>query len=289
MKFPSVRAACLALLLAAAPWAARADIWGYVDARGVTHFASEPVDARYTLFFRGGLDFDKAHGEPQPSVGPAPGRVAPERSPRLAAWFESTPGYLQVRPLLQEAARAQGLDYELLKALVAAESGFDARAISPKGAIGLMQVIPATAARFGVREQARLPIARQLADPRTNIAAGTRYLRHLMNLFPGRLDLALAAYNAGEGAVQRAGNRIPNYPETQAYVKTVLQMYGSLRPTALAVAGPPSAPVAVVPGSQRTRVRVELPGALPGVMPGRANMPPSTLAAAPFLSLNTLD
>ena len=72
---------------------------------------------------------------------------------------------------------------------------------------------------------------RRKADrPETNIRAGSRYLRDLIDMFPGQLELALAAYNAGEGAVQRAGNRIPNYPETQNYVKTVMQLYTVLKP-----------------------------------------------------------
>ena len=88
-----------------------------------------------------------------------------------------------------------------------------------------MQLMPATAQRYGVRATRRPPIDKKLTDPRTNIRAGSRYLRYLIDLFPGQLELALAAYNAGEGAVQRAGNQMPNYPETKNYVKTVMQLY----------------------------------------------------------------
>jgi soluble lytic murein transglycosylase-like protein len=139
---------------------------------------------------------------------------------------------------LREASNAQGIDYELLQALIATESGFDADAVSPKGAVGLMQIMPATALRYGVTADKKTPVEKKLTDPKTNIKTGTRYLRYLLDLYPGRLELALAAYNAGEGAVQRAGNRIPDYRETQDYVKTVMQLYAMLRPPSCA-AGPP--------------------------------------------------
>jgi len=270
-------------LLLAAPVLARADVWGYIDERGVAHFASEQVDARYELFFQGG-PAGPAGGERvpvrEPSVAgaaahsPAPQGLAeasvPAVSPRLLAWLQSSPGLRQALPHLREAAQAHHLDLTLLQALVAAESGFDPQAVSPKGAIGLMQVIPATAERFGVTGDARAPVAQKLTDPRTNIRTGTRYLRHLLNLFEGKLDLALAAYNAGEGAVQRAGNRIPDFRETQNYVKTVLQIYAALKPVVAPAASAAPAAEAAPP----RRVRMELPG-LPGVVPGRSNMPPS--------------
>lgn len=274
MTRASVRAACVALLMAA-PLAARADLWAWIDERGTAHFAAEKLDERYELFSRGGT-LDTVGDSPAPAAtgrGTAlPGQPAlstfaalPEPSaatPRLVAYVENSPTYRQVQLHLREASQAQRLDYELVKAVITAESGFDAQAVSPKGAIGLMQVIPATAERFGVNGSARAPIERQLADPRTNIRTGTRYLRHLMDLFNGQLDLALAAYNAGEGAVQRAGNRIPQIRETQNYVKTVLQIYAALKPPV----PPAPAPAAAAPAR---RVRVEMPGAVPG----RSNMP----------------
>ena len=150
--------------------------------------------------------------------------------PKLIAFFEVSPSYKQVKHHIREASSRHGIDYELLQALIATESGFDAAAMSPKGAIGLMQVIPATAERFGVSGDARTPVQKKLVDPRVNIRTGARYLRYLIDLFPGQIELALAAYNAGEGAVQRAGNRIPNYRETQNYVRTVMQLYTMLKP-----------------------------------------------------------
>jgi soluble lytic murein transglycosylase-like protein len=248
--------ASLALLFAL-PAQARAEVWGYVDAQGVAHFSTEKLDERYELFFRGGESFDTSRAGGSPRAVTVP--TAPAK---LVAFFDVSPGFKQVKHHLREASQDQGVDYELLKALIATESGFDARAVSPKGAVGLMQIMPATAERYGVTGDTRTPVGKKLADPRTNIKTGTRYLRYLLDLFPGRLELALAAYNAGEGAVQRAGNRVPNYPETQNYVKTVMQLYGMLKPPAM---GP-------APG----RIRMELPV---GGAVGRGNLPTAVAAA----------
>lgn len=257
----------LLLLIGALPGAARADVWGYIDDKGTAHFAVEKVDERYQLFYRGGESFDTARG----IAGSAP--VATPAAPsRLLAFFEAAPGYGQVRKHLHDASAAHGVDYELLQALVATESGFDSAAVSPKGAIGLMQVLPATAERYGLVADRKATLEKKLSDPRTNIRTGTRYLSYLLHLFPGRLDLALAAYNAGEGAVQRAGNRIPNFRETQNYVKTVMQLYGVLKP----------ATVQAKAGTAPVRIRMELPvgGELGGTAPlggavGRGNLPRS--------------
>jgi hypothetical protein len=205
---------------------AHADVWGYVDDKGVAHFASEKVDARYELFFRGATV--TSGGNPA-AAAPAPG----PQDQKLVAFFEVSTNYKAVRHLLKEAAQTNNVDYELLKAVIVTESGFDPRAVSPRGAVGLMQMMPPTAERYGVRGEPNAPIEKKLTDPAINIRAGARYLRDLARLFPGRLDLVLASYNAGEGAVQRAGNRIPNYPETQNYVKTVMSIYSALKPPAL--------------------------------------------------------
>jgi hypothetical protein len=236
-----------ALLLAALLPAARAEVWGFVDDKGVAHFAPEKMDERYELFFRGGESFDTSSGIPTPRAV-----AVPTVAHKLIAFFEISPSYKQVKHHLREASKTHGIDYELLKALIATESGFDARAVSPKGAVGLMQVMPATAERYGVTGDKKMALAKKLADPRTNIKTGTRYLRYLIDLFPGQLELALAAYNAGEGAVQRAGNRVPNFRETQNYVKTVMQLYAMLKPPAMTAPSPNG----LSPG----RVRVVLPG-----------------------------
>jgi hypothetical protein len=244
---PTLRAIAAALLLAAGLLpAAQAEVWGYVDANGVAHFAPEKVDERYELFFRGGESFDTSKG-----LGTPRAVAVPVAAHRLIAFFEVSPSYKQVKHHLREASRAHDIDYELLKAVIATESGFDPRAVSPKGAIGLMQIMPATAERYGVTGDRKTPLQKKLTDPKTNIKTGARYLRFLIDLFPGRLELALAAYNAGEGAVQRAGNKIPNFRETQNYVKTVMQLYGMLKPPSM---------TAPAKGRLPGRVRVELPG-----------------------------
>lgn len=259
---------------------AHADIWGYVDERGTAHFAAEQVDKRYSLFFRGEGEFDSRRDVPAASAAPSAAQAG--AAARLLSLFDVSPTYKKLGIHLQEASRTHGVDYALLQALIATESGFDPVAVSPKGAVGLMQLMPDTARRYGVAGDSKNPVEKKLTDPRTNIKAGTRYLSYLLDLFPGQLELALAAYNAGEGAVQRAGNKIPNYKETQNYVKTVMQLYAVLRPSApatLALAAPKSP----------SRVRMELPGS-PAAVPaggavGRGNMPTTLLTAAPAANL----
>lgn len=134
------------------------------------------------------------------------------------------------RPYAREiaaAARQASLDPELVHALIAVESGYRAAAVSPKGAVGLMQVLPETAEAHGVRNA---------LDLRGNLTAGTRHLGVLLAHFDNRLDLALAAYNAGEAAVRQHGNAIPPYPETRHYVPAVLAKYRAARPGAGATA-----------------------------------------------------
>ena len=207
---------------------AQADVWVWVDEQGRSYFSDQQVDARYSLFYRAPAQ-PAAPGAAAP-VAPA----APRVNPKLAEFFESSPRYRKIQPLLKDAAARYRVDYELLQALVAAESGFDAAAVSPKGAIGLMQVMPDTARRFGVDSDRWKSVEAKLADPKININLGTRYLRLLMDMFPGKLDLALASYNAGEGAVQRAGNKVPNFKETQNYVVTVGELYTALKPVPVA-------------------------------------------------------
>ncbi len=267
----SLRWLAAALLLSLAHFAFGADIYGYLDERGTAHFAAEKLDARYQLFFRGGQSFDTADGLGRRVRAGAPsGKVLPA-SETLISLFEASPGYRPAQAALREAAQRQGIDYALLQALVAAESGFDAHAVSPRGAIGLMQVMPATAQRYGVQADRQGTIEKKLFDPRINIAAGSRYLGDLMATFRGDLALAIAAYNAGAGAVQRAGNRIPNYQETQNYVKTVLQLYAYLQPGG---------------GRAPGRVRMEIGAALargdrPPAQPGRLPDLATALSMAP--------
>lgn len=115
---------------------------------------------------------------------------------------------------IASAAAAAGVDPALVHAVIQVESAYRADAVSNKGALGLMQLMPATALRFGTADA---------SDPKGNLRAGTRYLRALLDLFDQRIDLALAAYNAGEGAVLSHAGNIPPYPETQRYVPAVLE------------------------------------------------------------------
>ncbi|KRD26845.1 lytic transglycosylase [Acidovorax sp. Root267] len=249
------------MLLCFVQQVAHADLWAHVDERGVTHFAAEQIDARYQLFFRGN-DFDSTRDVPA-NASPMP-YALPAAGARLLAFFDIAPDYKRVKHHLRAASSKHGVDYELLQAVIATESGFDATAVSPKGAVGLMQVMPATANRFGVSTDAKRTVEQKLADPAVNVPTGTRYLRHLLDLFPGRMDLAVAAYNAGEGAVQRAGNQIPAFKETQNYVRTVLGLYAQLKPPAPVLAQ------RAVPG----RVRMELSGGAQN----RGNLPPTSVA-----------
>jgi soluble lytic murein transglycosylase-like protein len=118
--------------------------------------------------------------------------------------------------LIEQAAYRHNVDAKLVHAVIQTESAYNSAAQSPKGAVGLMQLMPATARRFGVTDR---------NDPDQNVDGGTRYLKHLINMFNPNLDLAVAAYNAGENAVIRYNNSIPPYPETQNYVKQVLALY----------------------------------------------------------------
>ena len=118
--------------------------------------------------------------------------------------------------LIEQTAYKYQVDPKLVHAVIQTESAYDADAISSAGAVGLMQLMPETAKRFGVTDR---------NDPDQNVEGGTRYLKHLLGLFGPNLHLAVAAYNAGENAVMKYNNTIPPYPETQNYVKQVLALY----------------------------------------------------------------
>lgn len=186
-------AAWLALALVAA--SARADVFLGQDADGVPIYTDRP-QAGFTLFL-GTADL--------PAESPA----------RRQTRQDFLAGRQRHAPQIAQAAREHGLDPALLHAVVQVESGYDAAALSPKGAVGLMQLMPATAQRLGVADR---------RDPLANLRGGARYLHNLIGTF-GDLPLALAAYNAGENAVRRHGLRIPPYAETVAYVRAVLRRY----------------------------------------------------------------
>jgi soluble lytic murein transglycosylase-like protein len=221
-------AVLLALAGLACVPAAHAELWGFIDADGVAHFADQKLDARYKLFMKDGGKLDS--GRLAARQAQAAGADIDLEQHKLYRYVINHPNIKTVEPLIHQIAGRQDVDPALVKAVMAVESGFNPSAVSPKGAIGLMQVIPDTGARFGVSADARRTVEQKLADPRTNITAGVRYLSWLMQLFPNNLELVLAAYNAGEGAVQRYNNRIPPYPETRQYVSTVLQFYRLYQP-----------------------------------------------------------
>jgi soluble lytic murein transglycosylase-like protein len=121
-------------------------------------------------------------------------------------------------PIITAAATRHNIDAKLLHAVIRSESAYNATAVSSAGAVGLMQLMPGTAKRYGVTDR---------RDPRQNVDAGTRYLKDLLKLFNADVKLAVAAYNAGENAVKKYKNKIPPYPETQKYVKQVLTLYSA--------------------------------------------------------------
>lgn len=176
------------LLFFTAP-ACYADIYKYTDSEGVIHLTNIPTE----------------HGVPYVLVMKEK-RVIFQLKGDIAGYDD----------LIAKASSKYRIDSSLVKAVIKAESNFNHRAVSPVGAQGLMQLMPATAASLQVRDA---------FHPETNIDGGVRYLRYLMNLFNGNLPLVLAAYNAGENAVLRNNNRIPPYRETQTYVKRVLNLF----------------------------------------------------------------
>ena len=225
-----------AILIASALFAfatpAFADLWAYVDPQGRSHVADRQVDARYKLFFKGETTLD------------APG-AAEARSRAIDALagtrlYEQATDPARMRrfaSLIQANAHSTGLDPALVLAVVAVESAFDPRAVSEKGAVGLMQILPETGERYGVRGDAHRSTVDKLFEPATNLRVGTRYLRDLLARFENDLSLALAAYNAGEGAVTTRANRVPPFAETRDYVRLVRALYAVYRPAPPAPTG----------------------------------------------------
>ena len=199
-----VPAVVLAALVALRPRPAAADIFSYTDDEGVIHFSNKAVgDGRYHVYLKSPKHGASARAGVVP-VMPSDGSV--ERFSRYDEW-------------IRQAAILYQIPEELIRAVIMCESNYDARAVSPTGAQGLMQLMPETALRMQVRDA---------FDPRENIFGGTRYLRVLANMFNGDLALTVAGYNAGEGAVVRFAG-IPPYEETQGYVTRVLSYYRRYR------------------------------------------------------------
>jgi soluble lytic murein transglycosylase-like protein len=174
-----------------------------------------------------------AQAQPQEQADTLPsGTPAPEIQPTASVPVtpaDNVPWYQHI----QDAAKAHGVDPHLLQAVVKVESNFDTYVVSRAGAVGLMQIMPATAVGFIGLRGTRQSLRQQLQDPAINVHAGALYLRSLMDTFSQRLDLALAAYNAGSGNVRKAGNRVPPNGETPRFVKKVSELYASIKAAAL--------------------------------------------------------
>ncbi len=181
--------------------------------------------------------FAMAQDSPEGVVANVPAPVMqatyniPESASSAVPWYQH----------IEDAAKAYGVDAHLLQAVVKVESNFDPNAVSRSGAIGLMQIMPATAAGFIGLRGTRQSLNQQLMDPAINVHAGALYLRSLLDTFSHRVDLALAAYNAGSGNVRKAGNRVPPNGETPQFVKKVTALYASIKAAALAEQTAPAA------------------------------------------------
>ena len=166
-----------------------AEIYSFRDENGVLHFSNAPTSARYRY-------------------------SGPETSMRASIYYPSS-RINAYDDIIREASLNHGMQFELIKAMIHAESNFDPNAISQSGAIGLMQIMPENLNAFGISDP---------FDPRDNVMGGTRYLRQLMEKYNSDLSLSLAAYNAGPGAVDKYQD-IPPFPETENYVEKVLRYY----------------------------------------------------------------
>ena len=190
---------CAAVLaLCALPVVAHADIYKFIDEQGVVHYSNVPNDPRFRLY---------AHDRSGVSA-------ALLREPGASGTWRARAA--QYEHLINRSAAGNELQPALLRAVIVVESAFNARAVSRAGAKGLMQLLPGTARRYGVDDP---------FDAAQNVDAGAHYLRDLLTRYHNNLELALAAYNAGEEAVDRHGGRIPPFRETQEYVPQVLRWY----------------------------------------------------------------
>lgn len=165
---------------------AQADIYLYVDRHGVLHFTNTPTSSQYKVYM--------------------------SETPRYRKALYNIASYDDV---IAEAAKRNGISSPLLKALIHVESYFDPKAVSKKGALGLMQIMPENLVLLNINDP---------FDPWENVMGGARYLKSMIERFSGQLDLALAAYNAGPTAVEKY-NDIPPYPETQNYVQKVMKAF----------------------------------------------------------------
>ncbi len=189
---------CVALCL---PFTVQAEIFKYLGSDGSVIFTDKPMKGNYRLVWRSGRDKKRSNRS----------RYNLEKMRQNKA---------KVSPYIDDIAKQYHLHPGLLHAIVLVESGYDPRALSRKGAQGLMQLMPSTAHRYGVDDS---------YDPQQNLRGGAQYLKDLLQLFEFDIKLALAAYNAGENAVIKYGKQIPPYPETENYVRKVLEAFDKNR------------------------------------------------------------
>ncbi len=189
----SIRLLVVIAFLGLIPNVLSAEIYSYVDKNGVLHFSNVPTSRQYRY-------------------------IGPESSgSRYAAFPKGSPD--DYDHIIAQASRLYNIRFELIKAIIRVESNFDPNAVSPKGALGLMQLMPSNVEQLNVRNP---------FDPRENVMAGTRFFRRLFERYNSDLTLSLAAYNAGPGAVDRH-RTVPPYRETRNYVEKVLKYYGLFR------------------------------------------------------------
>ena len=188
----------LALMLSigclASGTSAAVEVYKYVDSQGRVHLTDRPPHDGYQLIQKAGKKL---------------------RMSRIN-FRDKDANRKRFASKIAEVASRYQVPEGLLHAVIAIESAYDPNAVSRAGAVGLMQLMPATARRYGVANR---------QDPFANLTGGTRYLKDLLLRFDSNLELALAGYNAGENAVEKYGNQIPPYAETQSYVRKVLELY----------------------------------------------------------------
>ena len=180
------------------PLVAGADIYKYVNKYGRVHLTDEPVHNGYKRLVKTWKGWAEAN----------------------IAYRNLHKNRVRFSPTIDLVAKRHHLPSALIHAVITAESAYDSAAVSRAGAVGLMQLMPGTAQRYGVSNR---------RDPRANVLGGTRYLKDLLGMFDNNLALALAAYNAGENAVIKYGRQIPPYQETQTYVRRVLKYYNNYK------------------------------------------------------------
>ncbi len=180
---------------------ASADIYKYVDpSTGHVTYADEAQNSRYKLIIKSLI---------------RPKKKSKKVGKRAVAAMRKNKKLFS--PIINSAAEKHSLDPQLIHAVIRAESAYNPKAVSHMGAVGLMQLMPETAVRFGVKDR---------EDPTENINGGAQYLSELLQLFESDIKLAVAAYNAGEHNVMKYGNKIPPFNETRQYVTKVMKFYG---------------------------------------------------------------